>query len=156
MNLFVLRHGTAVNSEFGVKDYDRKLSENGILQAVKIADYLKYFNIKQIICSSALRAFETASIVDEIIKTDSFLDFKDLYLTDSNHIKQTIIENASYDSVLYVGHNFGISDFVSELSGEPITMSTCMLVNFEVDIDHWNMLSNGIGIIKNIIEPNQL
>lgn len=156
MNLFILRHGEAVNSGVGLNDFNRKLSENGILQAVKIADYLKNEHIQQIICSNALRAYETASIVDEIIKSDSFLDFKELYLADSHTIKSFISEHATKDNVLFVGHNFGISDFVSELSGEQITMSTCMLVKFEMEIDDWKLLSNGTGLIKTKIEPNQL
>ena len=156
MNLFILRHGKAVNSEQGLKDFDRKLSEKGILQAVKIGDFLKDKHIDQIICSSAPRAFETATIVDQLIKAPHFEEDKDLYLADSTTIKDKISTSAKSDTILYVGHNFGISDFTSEISGQNIDMTTCMVVELELQIDDWKLLSNDIGVVKNITEPNQL
>lgn len=156
MNLFILRHGKAINSEQGLKDFDRNLSEEGILQAVKIADFLKDKKISQIICSSAARAFETATIVDQIIKVPDFKEDKKLYLADSKSIKNKIASTGQGDNVLYVGHNFGISDFASEICGQNISMSTCMLVELELHINDWAMLSNEIGLLKNITEPNQL
>lgn len=156
MNLFILRHGKAVDNSQGLKDYDRKLSESGILQAVKIADFLKNKNIDQIISSAAPRAFETASIVDQIVKADYFDEDNDLYLADSQTIKSKISIAAHEKNVLYVGHNFGISDLASELSGQDISMSTCMLIELELQIDDWQLLSNHMGIIKSITEPKQL
>lgn len=156
MNLFILRHGKAINSAVGMKDFDRKLSEEGILQAIKIGDYLKDKGINQIICSSAPRALETATIIDELIKVEHFNEDKHLYLVDSETIQHKIIENGQENNLLYVGHNFGISDFVSDLSGQNLSLSTCMLVEFEMQIDNWKLLSAETGIIKTITEPNQL
>jgi len=156
MNLFILRHGTAVNSEQDLKDFDRKLSEDGILQAIKIADFLKNENIEQIICSSAIRAFETANIVDQIIKVDLFEDFKTLYLADLKTIKSVIAEIAVKKNVLFVGHNFGISDLATDLTGKSIQLSTCMLVKTELEVQNWSLISNDTCTLKSITEPNSL
>tara|TARA_B100000809_G_scaffold215030_1_gene220093 strand:+ start:70 stop:540 length:471 start_codon:yes stop_codon:yes gene_type:complete len=156
MNLFILRHGKAVNGEQDLKDFDRQLSEKGILQAIKIGDYLRDKNINQIICSSAPRAFETATIVDQIIKAADFEEDSRLYLADSNTIKHKISTTANANNVLYVGHNFGISDFASHISGQKIDMTTCMVIELDLQIDDWDLLSENIGVIKNITEPNQL
>jgi len=156
MNLFILRHGTAVNSEKDLQDFERKLCENGILQAVKIADFLKNKNIEQIISSSATRAFETATIIDQIIKVDLFSEFEKLYLADLNTIKAILAETAVKENVLFVGHNFGISDLVTHLTGESLVLSTCMLIETKLEVDNWYMLSNDTCIVKNITEPNNL
>jgi phosphohistidine phosphatase len=156
MKLFILRHGQAVNAQEGVKDFDKKLSENGILQAIKIGDFLKETEINQIICSSAIRTSETEAIVNEFLKIDDVSYVDELYLASSEIIKNTICNLAIEQNILYIGHNFGISDFVSDLSGQSINMSTCMLVELDIQLDNWTLLSNDTGVLKEITEPNQL
>ncbi len=156
MKLFILRHGRAENAEQGVKDFDRKLAEEGILQAVKIGDFLKESPIFQIICSAAVRTSETEAIVNEFLKIDDVSYVDELYLASSEVIKNTICNLAIGQNVLYIGHNFGISDFASELSGQTINMSTCMLVELDIQVDSWTLLSDETGVLKQITEPNQL
>jgi hypothetical protein len=35
-------------------------------------------------------------------------------------------------------------------------MTTCMVIELDLQIDNWDLLSANIGIVKNITEPNQL
>lgn len=156
MKLYVLRHGKAVNAIKGVKDFDKKLSESGILQAIKMGDFLKDVEINQIICSSAVRTSETEAIVNEFLKIDDVSYVDELYLASSETIKNTICNLAIEQNILYIGHNFGISDFVSELSGQTINMTTCMLAELDIQLDDWTLLSNDTGVLVQITEPNQL
>jgi len=156
MKLFILRHGKAESATQGVKDFDKKLAENGILQSVKIGDFLKDSEITQIICSSAVRASETEAIVNEFLKIDNVSYVDELYLASSEIIKNRICNLAIDQNVLYIGHNFGISDFVSELSGHSLNMTTCMLVELDIQVDDWTLLSRDTGVLKQITEPNQL
>lgn len=156
MKLFVLRHGQAVNASQNVKDFDKQLAEDGILQAIKIGDFLKEIEINQIICSSAIRTSETEAIVNEFLKVDDVIYVDELYLASSEVIKNTICNLATEQNILYIGHNFGISDFVSELSGQTINMTTCMLVELDIQVNRWELLSNDTGVLNQITEPNQL
>ena len=156
MKLYVLRHGQAENTKHGIKDFDKKLAEHGILQAIKIGDFLKEIQIDQIVCSSAVRTSETGAIVNEFLKIDDVSYIDDLYLASSEVIKNTICNLATEENVLFIGHNFGISDFVSELSEQEVNMTTCMLVELDIEVEEWILLSNGTGVVKQIIEPNQL
>jgi phosphohistidine phosphatase len=156
MKLFVLRHGQAENAKQGIKDFNKKLTENGILQAIKIGDFLKDFTIDQIICSAAVRTSETEAIINEFLKIDDVSYVDELYLASSEVIKNTICNLAIEQNVLYIGHNFGISDFVRDISDQDINMTTCMLAEIEIQGNEWNLLSNGIGELKRITEPNQL
>mgnify|MGYP000692876579 CR=1 FL=1 len=156
MKLYVLRHGKAEKAKQGVKDFDKKLEENGILQAIKMGDYLKDVKIDQIICSSAVRTFETEAIVNEFLKIDNVVYLDELYLASSQVIKEAICDMANGTNVLYIGHNFGISDMVSELCEQDITMSTCMLAEIDILVERWDLLMKGAAQLINVTEPNQL
>jgi len=156
MNFFVLRHGKAENIRDNLKDFDRGLSEKGKKQAHKIGQFLADKGIEQIISSSAKRTKETTSIVNDYIKSNDITFVDELYLADVSTIKEKISILAKKDIVLYVGHNFGISDLVSDLSGQQITLSTCQLAYFTMEIDDWRLLSANTGILKELITPKQL
>ena len=156
MNLFILRHGDANNSEEGQKDFDRTLSETGVLHAIKIGDFLKDKSIGQIISSKGTRAAETAEIVNQFVKTD-YIDFDEqLYLADSPTIFNTIANVGLKKNILFVGHNFGISDFASSLINEDLTLSTCMLLEVEITLNNWEHLSSKTGILTEITDAKQL
>ena len=65
--LFLVRHAQALDTSQGQKDVDRKLSEVGRAEASHIGRdlYNLYPNPEQILCSSALRARDTAQILAE-------------------------------------------------------------------------------------------
>lgn len=156
LRLFLLRHGKAANPENYDHDYDRPLNKKGVLQCNQIGYKLHYEGVKidQIISSSARRTEETTLCVDHYLGVNEIEYFEDLYLADRVHIMSQIQKLAKNENVLYVGHNFGISDFASYLSGETIGMSTGMLVELEFAIDSWEMLTGGLGTIVTSHAPN--
>ena len=156
MKLYILRHGKAVEPSENIKDFNRSLSEKGINQADKIGQFLRDKKIGQIISSSAVRTKETCLIINNYIYCSNISYHDDLYLSSSQTILENICLNGKSDNLLFVGHNFGISDFVSDLSNENMTLSTCMLVELNIEIDNWKMLSSGLGAIQKTIKPNSL
>jgi phosphohistidine phosphatase len=156
MIFFILRHGKAEDSRGNLKDFDRHLSEKGEKQAHKMGQFLADKGIEQIISSSAQRTKGTTNIVNEYLKVDDVTFVNELYLADLSTIKENISTLAHKDKVLYVGHNFGISDLVSDLSGEYIGLSTCQLAYFEMEVDDWQHLSSETGSLIDIISPKQL
>lgn len=158
MKLLLLRHGQAVHPEPEMKDFDRSLSQKGQRQSHKMGNWLKEegFQIDQLIFSEAKRTTETTQIVSEYCSISSKISSKDLYLTDAKSILKYINEHAKGDTVLYVGHNFGISQLVGVLSGVKLTLTTCMLAIIEFDISDWNECFNDSGILKELIQPKNL
>ena len=156
MNLFILRHGDTNRAKEGQSDFDRSLSETGILHAIKIGDFLKDKYVGQIISSNAIRTTETTEIVNQFIKTDDISFDQKLYLSDSATILNTISNLGFKKNILFVGHNFGISDFSSDLIGEHLTLDTCMLLDIELTVNNWKLLSSNTGILKQIIDAKQL
>ena len=154
LKLFLLRHGKAANPEHF--DEDCSLNKKGILQINQIGFKLKsdHQQIDQIISSSAKRTEETTLIVNHYLGVKDVKFYDDLYLAGHDHIFEAIQKLAKEPFVLYVGHNFGISDIVSYLSAENISMSTGMLVELDFDIDSWKMISKNNAHLVSTYEPD--
>lgn len=156
LHLYLLRHGKAENPESNQNDFDRSLNKKGIVQVNQVAALLKDSKvlIDSVISSSAKRTTETAQIACSLLNLTKIQYFKDLYLADQYHILKTIGSEATGKHVLYVGHNFGISDIAGYLSGENISMSTGMLVEIVFELDNWLDITENSGKIGKVIKPD--
>jgi|SRR6185369_12812490 phosphohistidine phosphatase len=126
MNLFILRHGIAV--ERGApgydKDADRPLTPKGERRLGGIADAIEAMKLKfdLILSSPYTRARQTAEIVAEALNLKKLLEFSD-HLTPNGSAKALITELSKLDpvpeSALLVGHEPYLSELISTLtSGE--------------------------------------
>ena len=96
-----------------------------------------------IVSSSAVRAVLTARAVSEAI--DGFaplVEEDDLYLASP----RTYIDTAryleeSFQRILFVGHNPGISELLNTLTGCDTVMPTAALAQIELPINQWKRLS---------------
>ncbi len=156
MQIFILRHGKAKDAIPNQKDFDRPLSGKGEKQINKIGKYIADKGITQIISSSAKRTTQTTEIANTYMDVKKVSFFEDLYLTDAATIKEKIADFAEDEKVLFVGHNFGISDFVGALTDQHVTLSTGMLAIVSLDIKDWSHLTFGLGHLDDIISPKTL
>lgn len=158
MKLYLLRHGDAlIRSETG-RDFDRKLSPQGIEQAKWISDQLNIIIPNTSIsffCSAAKRTRETAHYALSSLK-GKVQFFDELYHASYLQIlsflqSQTPME----DYLLLIGHNNGISDLATYLIGERIVLPTCGLVCITFpDVD---AISKGMGAKEAIFfAPNEI
>lgn len=156
LHLFLLRHGKATKYQDDTSDFNRTLNKQGTAQVNQIGYILKSNGIKMdhILASSALRTTETAEIVNYYLNCRTIQFEKDLYLANCDSILQMINQWGKGSSLLFVGHNNGISDFVTYLSGQPILLSTSQLVEIQFSFDDWKMLSAATGTIKLNIKPD--
>lgn len=111
--LFLFRHAKAAWAEPGMRDFDRKLSPDGIEEAEKMGQALRARNLKphKIICSSATRAQQTFDAIDlndgwrELVTFDSTL-----YSTDApGYLEVAAAEDLEGDLML-IGHNPMLED----------------------------------------------
>ena len=156
LNLYLLRHGKAANPENYDKDYDRPLNRKGIVQINQIGYKLQTQGnqVSQLISSSALRTRQTAQTANFYLGIQDVSYHDELYLASSETILECIQKNAKADSILYSGHNFGISDLASYLSDELYSLSTGMLIHFEFDLDNWSAITKGSGRVIEAYPPN--
>lgn len=156
LQLHLLRHGKAVKFTDEPSDFQRHLNKQGTAQANVLGYMLNQRNYKpdQIIASSAVRTAQTAEIVRHHLNGPSIEYHADLFLAERPLILHRINKTGKGKNLLYIGHNNGISDLVSWLTGKQTTLSTCQLAVIEFHVDDWNLISGQTGILKEIITPD--
>jgi phosphohistidine phosphatase len=127
MNLFLLRHGIAVERETTgyEKDADRPLTPKGERRLGQIADAMEAMGLTfgLILSSPHVRARQTAEIVADALGLKKKLEFSDA-LTPGGDPKALIAtlnkREPIPENVLLVGHEPFLSDLISTLtSGDP-------------------------------------
>lgn len=102
-------------------DARRPLTDLGIRQIEQLATRLHTYLEKPpfIVCSDALRAFTTASIIAKKwdLKPKSV---PEIYYGGKNIYEKTVLSHLDNDNLILVGHNPDISIFGSEISGSDL------------------------------------
>lgn len=153
--LMLMRHAEAGWTEPGMGDHDRALSENGRLGAAKMARWLAS-QPKQpdtVLCSSARRARETASVMREAVPALPEPEVSDaLYhaepATIMEHLRRLPDE---CDCVLLIGHEPGLGSLLRVLDGQASPeirhacnhFSTAAIAVLAAAVDDWARVSAG-------------
>jgi phosphohistidine phosphatase len=119
MNIYFLRHASAgkrmVSSS---KDDRRPLDDDGILQARYIGRMLAALDIQveQIVSSPLKRALQTASLVANELAFEIAIQLEDALRPDADFAQfQAMLSRfRKYDSVMVVGHNPSLTEFLSK------------------------------------------
>ncbi len=127
MNLFLLRHGLAVEQTIpGFKlDSDRPLTVEGRTKTKRLATLLRHLKISfdLILTSPYVRAKQTAEIVAEVLEAEKLLRISN-HLAPGNHLKELVEElnhpRQRIGDILLVGHEPDLSRSISILvTGKP-------------------------------------
>jgi len=119
MNIYFLRHASAgkrmVNSS---KDDRRPLDEEGILQARYIGRMLAGLDIQveQIVSSPLKRALQTANLVANELAFETAIHMDEALRpeADFEHFQAMLSDLRKYESVMVVGHNPSLTEFLSK------------------------------------------
>jgi phosphohistidine phosphatase len=141
--LILVRHSKAENRNSSLNDFDRSLTEEGKSDTVKMGNFLLNAGIVPdfIITSSAVRAYETASIFADVFKTDTknIKSTRNLYYCSAKTLLDQIYGlPETINCLLVVSHNPGISDLTRGLSaGKSFYMDNTQVTFLTYDIKHW-------------------
>ena len=122
MKLYFVRHGLAGDSsEWKGADFARPLTEEGIAKMKRTAETFARmeFGLELILTSPLVRAYQTAEIVASQFKMLDKL-VKDERLGSGFGIKylaEILAEHSKTDALMLVGHEPGMSETVSHLTG---------------------------------------
>jgi phosphohistidine phosphatase len=139
--LVLLSHAKSAYPD-GVIDHDRPLSERGLREAPVAGKQLaeRIPNFDRVLVSSGRRAQETWQAVSQSLSVGQRLDLPELYLAGSDELLAVVRGlSDSATAVLLVGHNEGIEELASMLSGVPVTMKTSTFAILRSDVvwRHW-------------------
>ena len=153
MIIHLIRHGKTNQVSPSGRDYDRELLPKGRLQSEDLGTYLSLPSTCIVYCSSSVRTLQTFELINRSQQLKSVSFHEDLYLCSREHLLRFINGlNHSHD-ILFVGHNYGISDLASYLLDEAIEMRTGEYLSLEVDLASWKLLSRGTATLLDRYRP---
>ncbi len=158
--LILMRHAKSSWDTPGLDDHQRPLNGRGQQAATAIGAWLKTHNHipDQILSSSSTRTRETC----ERLKLEAEKTFVDrLYHADPAEMQQ-VLQSATGQTVLMLGHNPGIAWFAHDLVESPpdhprfSDYPTCATLVAAFAIDDWGTLRPGTGKVLDFIIPREL
>lgn len=137
-----MRHAKSAWDDHRLSDHDRPLNDRGRRAAPLMGRQLIQHHLKPdvVLASTAIRVRETLAAMrsEWSFEPAEFFE-KSLYLASSEcllaHVRGL---HDSWNEALVLGHNPGMSDLVSRLSGEPVDMPTAAVAVFQCNALSWS------------------
>ncbi len=127
--IFVLRHAKSSWDDPSIDDHERPLAPRGRRAAALIAAYIRKNEVapELVLCSTAQRARQTLESIRHALGKGASVRFESaLYLVSAGELIDRVKRiNDAISSVMLIGHNPGLADFLLELAawGGPATNS---------------------------------
>jgi phosphohistidine phosphatase len=158
--LFLLRHAEADNPKSGQTDLERALNERGKREARTVGTFAKKqkLDFDLVLCSTALRARETAELVLVAAEVAANVRYEQrIYEAGPLRLLELIsaIEEDKV-AILLVGHNPGVAELLQILTGRFESMATGALAKLAFDVAAWSEVSDGKATIEWIFAPKAL
>ena len=150
--LVLMRHGKAESNLHRVRDRDRALAPRGHANARSQALRLPPGTHELLLVSSARRTRETAQNLMEVWQEVGCTPLPTLSVKETGYLASadtwidlvSLMDN-ELTRVWVIGHNPGISELVTALTGDYIGMATADIVRINLDIEQWSHISRGCG-----------
>ena len=110
-----------------------------------------------IISSPSKRTKQTIKLVLEASELGNEVEFEDrIYEASSEQLLTVLKEQKKVDSILMVGHNPGMENLLTKLTGEQEHFPTAALAAIDLNIEKWNAIAGGAGEMRWIVRPREL
>lgn len=155
MKIHLLRHAKTEKFSSSGKDFDRKLMGKGIRQSTEMLKFLevKSFENTNLYYSAAQRTKETFELVCSNLNFNQVSFHKELYLARLEDLLQFIWNLKAKNDIFIIGHNEGLSELASYLSGSFIHLKTCGYIQLEFAFESSEEISKDCGIIRESYRP---
>lgn len=140
--LLLMRHAKSDQKSPNATDHGRTLTDNGKKQAIAMGQWLKQQHCvpEYIMCSSALRANNTAQLVAKACEfNEDFDERDDLYLTSNEtYVQQIQQADNNANRILVVGHNPTAEVLLHTLTDEFKNFAPASIAKVSLSIDCWS------------------
>ena len=159
--VLILRHAKSSWDNTYISDHDRPLKKRGRRDAPRMGILLKEQDLipDLIISSSARRALDTAEAAAESAGYEGPIEVtRVLYHADPDtYIDRLKSLPGDINRVLVVGHNPGMEDLLTELTGARERMPTAALAEVNLQIESWSdIAAEAEGSLENLWMPREL
>lgn len=159
--LLLMRHAKSSWREPRQADHDRPLNARGRAAAPRMAEHLVEQRLAPdvILASSAVRVQETLELMREKWPNpiEVFTE-PHLYLATPNDLGRAVEGlHDSWNRVMIVGHNPGLSIFATWLTGSDVELPTAAVAVVQRDVDHWlRSVAGGGWQLRGVYRPREL
>jgi phosphohistidine phosphatase len=160
--IYIIRHAKSSWNMTGMPDEQRPLLEKGKKRTKKVIEYLHEHDVKvdYIISSHAVRAHETAKILANALKYpvgNIKIDSQLYHINADDILSQFYSLPERFSSVMLIGHNPSLTDFVNIFLKSPIeNLPTSGVVSFTFITDNWEKLVTAPRKTNFILFPKEL
>lgn len=147
--LLLMRHAKSSWKDSELADHERPLNKRGRADAPRMGQVLcdRELIPQRILCSSALRARQTA---EEVVKTTGFqgeIAYLDrLYMAEADEYLAALRELPdTIERVMVIGHNPGLETVLQILSGRIESLPTAVIAHLVLPIRQWAEISTETG-----------
>ena len=155
-----MRHAKSSWKDSTLPDRDRPLNKRGVGACRLMGTLLREKGLipDKIICSTALRARETVEGLLEVLSIEE-VEYSDaLYQAEvEDMIEQLQGLPDEIESVMLVGHNPGMDEFLDVICHEQEHMPTAAVAEIEFNLAHWQQLTEDIpATLKKLWMPKEI
>jgi phosphohistidine phosphatase len=158
--LYLLRHAKSSWKDDSLLDIERPLNKRGRKAAETVGRFLKKKRIipDLVLCSTAVRARETAEIVMEAAGRSPDIHFDErIYEADPERLLEVVTQiDKAKKRVFLVGHNPGLEEFLELLTATVKSMPTGTLSKVVLETTDWAKAGDVSGTLEWIRKPKKL
>ena len=152
--LFLMRHGKAETHRSGLRDFDRCLAQRGGENARRQALRVSPSPHQHMLVSNAMRTLQTAEMLHAGWRKNNPQSLPSLEIKEQGYLAPADIwmgliqmTEPSIQGLWIIGHNPGISDLVTQLTGDYLGMATADIVHIHLQLDEWTEIQNLCGTV---------
>jgi len=159
--LLIMRHAKSSWKNADLTDHERPLKKRGKDDAFRMGKLLRSKKIvpDMILCSTAMRARETAKYLAESMKYKNKIIFSDaLYMAEPSDILAEISQHSKKQkTIMVIGHNPGSEALLQILTGKVESLPTASIAYVTAKIDGWAGVEKSDGLkLKNLWRPKDI
>jgi len=164
LRLILTRHAKSSWDNINQPDHERPLNPRGRASAMAIGAWLvtRGYVPDRVLCSTATRTRETCALVLEAFADQPEVDqIKELYHAASDQML-AMLQQATGNTVLLIGHNPGCAQLATELAQTPPAHNrfslypTAATTVYDFDAASWADIGIGQGVVRDFTVPRDL
>ncbi len=144
--LLIMRHAKAERDAKRWEDFDRPLSERGTGDSTAMGNWLhdQKFRLDHLIASPALRTRDTARLVANAMNFKGTIELPQALYEGANraYSAQVALCPVAVTTLLIVGHNPALEQFVESLTGEWVTLKTAAIAYLKYSGTDWSEMKS--------------
>lgn len=158
--LYLMRHAKSSWKDSTLQDFDRPLNGRGREAAPLVGRLVRKrkLRVDLILSSPAARARQTAALVKESAGLDAELLYDErIYEADAARLVEVVAQaGESAEALMLVGHNPGMEELLTLLTGESRSMQTATLACISLDVEKWGKAREHSGRLEWLVRPEEL